>query len=197
MSEACKIMWLPMVLSGAALAAGLAGVALAGEWKLLLVLAAATGLSEAIGLINFGEALKDTREEFEKHKEKMVAKLGVNVDTDKMFGWFDAIAAALVTFTTVAMAMILMARFSTSFTEARWVKVCLFLGCACVPWCYRSYGANERFRKWTVFAVAVIGAGWLMAFPGEPLMRAADIAFVLFPIHLICQWRINRKGVAA
>ena len=189
-------MWLPMAVSAAALAAGLVGIVLTGEWRLLLVVAAATGLSETIGLINFGEALKDTREEFEKHKAKMVAKLGVNVDTDKMFGWFDAIVAGLVTFTPVAMAMILMARFSSSGSDARWVRVCLFLGCACVPWCYRSYGANERFRKWTVFAVAVIAAGWLMAFPGEPLMRVADFALVLFPIHLIRRWMLNRKGVS-
>lgn len=187
-------MWLPMALSGAALAAGLAGVALTGEWKLLLVLAAATGLSEAIGLINFGEALKDTREEFEKHKEKMVAKLGVNVDTDKMFGWFDAIAAALVTFTAVVMAMILVERFSASGSAARWVKVCLFLGCACVPWCYRSYGANERFRKWTVFAVAAFTAVWLMVLPSEPLLRAEDFALVLLPVHLVHRWLHNKRG---
>lgn len=48
MSVACKMMWLPMAVSGLALAAGLAGVVLTGEWKLLLVLAAATGLSETI-----------------------------------------------------------------------------------------------------------------------------------------------------
>ena len=197
MSEMRKVMWLPTAVSGAALAAGLVGIVLTGDWRLLLVVAAATGLSEAIGLINFGEALKDTREEFEKHKAKMVAKMGVNIDTDKMFGWFDAIAAALVTFTTVAMAMILMARFSTSFTDARWVKVCLFLGCACVPWCYCYGSANERFRKWTVFAVAAFSAVWLTVFPGESLLRAEDFALVLLPVHLIHRWILNRKGVAA
>ena len=197
MNERRKIMWLPMAVSGAALAAGLVGIVLTGDWRLLLVVAAATGLSEAIGLINFGEALKDTREEFEKHKEKMVAKLGVNIDTDKMFGWFDAIAAALVTFTTVAMAMILMARFSTSLLETRWVKVCLFLGCACVPWCYCYESANERFRKWTIFAVAAFSAVWLMVLPGESLLRAEDFALILLPVHLIHRWILNRKGVAA
>lgn len=179
------------------MAAGLAGIALTGDWRLLLVVAGATGLSEAIGLINFGEALKDTREEFEKHKEKMVAKMGVNIDTDKMFGWFDAIAAALVTFTAVVMAMILVDRFSASGSEARWVKVCLFLGCACVPWCYCYGSANERFRKWSIFAVAAFTAVWLTVLPGEPLLRAEDFALILLPVHLIHRWILNRKGVAA
>ena len=109
----------------------------------------------------------------------------------------DAVAAALVTFTTVAMAMILMERFSVCRSEARWVKVCLFLGCACVPWCYRGSNANVRFRKWSIFAVAAFTAVWLMVFPGEPLMRAVDFALILLPVHLIHRWVLNRKGVAA
>ena len=179
------------------MAAGLTGVVLAGEWKLLLVVAAATGLSEGIGLIDFMEVLRKTREVLEKRKAALVAKFGVDINMDAMYGWFDAIVAALVTFTTVAMAMILMARFSTSFTKARWVKVCLFLGCACVPWCYCYGSANERFRKWTIFAVAAFSAVWLTVLPGESLLRAEDFALILLPVHLIHRWILNRKGVAA
>ena len=186
-----------MALSGAALAAGLTGVVLAGEWKLLLVVAAATGLSEGIGLIDFMEVLRKTREVLEKRKAALVAKFGVDINMDAMYGWFDAIVAALVTFTTVAMAMILMARFSTSTMETRWVKASLLLGCACVPWCYRYGSANERYRKWSVFVVAAFSAGWLMVFPSQPFMRAANFALVLFPAHLGHRWLLNRQGRTA
>lgn len=191
-------MWLPVIASSAALIAGLAGVVHTRDWRLLLVVAAATGISEAIGLICFSDVFKRNRQEIEQRNAKMSAKLGgATIDADRMFGWADAVAAALTTYTAVVMPMILTQRFSTCLAEARWVKVCLFLGCACVPWCYRSCNANERFRKWSVFAVAAFGAAWLIAFPGEPLMRAADFALVLFPLHLVRRWMFNRKGAAA
>ena len=191
------MMLVPMAVSAAALAAGLAGVAITGDWRLLLVVAAAMGLSEGVGFICFTEIFKRNREEFEERNAKFGDKFGKTFDPEKMMGWIDAVAAAMVTFTVVAMAMILMERFSTSFAEARWVKVCLFLGCACVPWCYRASNANVRFRKWAIFAVAAFTAVWLMAFPGEPLMRAVDFALLLLPAHLIHRWVLNRKGVAA
>lgn len=190
-------MWVPMVVSTAALAAGLTGVVLTGDWRLLLVVAAAMGLSEAVGFICFTEIFKRNREEFEEQNAKFGDKFGKTFDPEKMMGWIDAVAASLVTFTTVAMAMILMERFSVCFSEARWAKVCLFLGCACVPWCYRGSNANVRFRKWSIFAVAAFTWVWLMLFPGEPLMRAVDFALILLPVHLIHRWVLNRKGVAA
>ena len=189
---------MPMVVSVSALATGLAGIVATNDWRLLLVVAAATGLSEGIGLIVFSDVFNRNRKEIEERNAKMSEKLGgATIDADKMFAWADAVAAALVTFTTVAMTMILTARFSNCLADARWVKVCLFLGCACVPWCYRSKNANEHFRKWSVFAVAAFTSVWLMVFPGEPLLRAVEFALVLFPVHLIRQWRINRKGAEA
>ena len=191
-------MWLPMAVSAAALIAGLAGVVHTRDWRLLLVVAAATGISEVTGLISIFDVFKRNRQEIEERHAKISAKLGsATIDADRMFGWADAIAAALTTYTAVVMAMILTQRFSTCLAEARWVKVCLFLGCACVPWCYRARSANEGFRKWSVFAVAAFGAAWLMVFPAEPLMRAVDFATVLLPTHLIRQWILGRKGVAA
>ena len=191
------MMWVPMVVSAAALAAGLVGIALAGDWRLLLVVAAATGLSETVGFIRLTDVLMRNRKEFDEHHARVCDKMGVKVDPGKMIGWIEAVIAAFVTFTSVVMAMILMARFSTSFADARWMKVCLFLGCACVPWCYRSHSADDRFRKWSIFAVAACAAACLAVFPGWPLMLAADFALLLFPLHLVRQWLLGRKGVAA
>ena len=42
-------MWLPMVVSVSALATGLAGIVATNDWRLLLVVSAATGFSEAVG----------------------------------------------------------------------------------------------------------------------------------------------------
>lgn len=189
-------MWLPMGVSAVALAAGLAGVVLTRDWRLLLVVAAMMGLSEGIGFVCFSELFKRGRD-IEEWKAKAGEKPGSRVKPAKVIGWIDAVAAGLMTCTAVMFAMYLQSRFSASFADARWVKVCLFLGCACVPWCYRSSCSEERFRKWSVFAVAAFTACWLMALPNEPLLRAGDFSLLLFPAHLIRRWILNRKVVSA
>ena len=60
-----------MVVSAAALTAGLVGIALTSDWRLLLVVAAATGLSETVGFVCLTEVMKRNRKEFDEHHARV------------------------------------------------------------------------------------------------------------------------------
>ena len=177
------MMWVLMAVSAAALAAGLAGIVLAGDWKLLLVLPVGMGLTHGFSELHFRNVAK---------LEKKLA------EHQKAVGWIDAAFSAFVLATALMLPMLLIGRFTAFKDDGRWMKICWYAGLAIMPWGYGWRDATERYERWVAFLCVAAIAGALVFFWGP---RTEDISSgivyagmaAIFGRHFI----VSRKGVAA
>lgn len=174
-------MWVPMVLSAAALAAGLVGIVLTGDWKLLLVLPVGMGLTHGLTTMSFREVMKGG--EFRKAHPKVL-------------GWVDAVFSAFILSTALAVPMELIGRFTAFRDDGQWVKICWFAGVSVVPWGYGWRDAAGRFVQWVAFAcVAAESAGFVFSWRNENLTMG--IIYAGMAAILVRRWIVSRKEVAA
>ena len=197
MSDKRGILWFPTLASAAALVAGLAGVVLSGDWKLLLVFPVGFAFCEIFTNIDFAEALRKNRPDFERIGKRIANGRDAKFDSEKFIAWFDCIGAAIGSFTVMAITFCLVGRFTAFRGDWSWIKACWFAGCAIVPWTCGYKDAAGRFRRrvhfaavFTVAAVAVFG------------VRHAEIAlyvstFAIIVLYCVHHWRMTRKGVDA
>lgn len=193
MSDKRGILWFPALASAAALVAGLAGIALCGDWKLLLAFPVGFALCEIAANIDFIETLRKNRADFDRINDRITNGKGSKFDSEKFISWFDCIGAALGAFVAMMMAFYLVDRFTAFRGDWLWVKACWSAGCAIVPWTCTYKDAAGRFRRWVHFA-SVFTLAAVVVF----CVRYAEIALycltalivVLFCFH---HWRTNRK----
>ena len=192
-----SIMWFPMLASAAALAAGLAGIALCGDWKLLLAFPVGFALCEITANIDFIETLRKNRADFDRINDRITNGKGSKFDSEKFISWFDCIGAALGAFVAMMMAFYLVDRFTAFRGDWLWVKACWSAGCAIVPWTCICKNSADRFRRWIQFA-SVFGLAAVVVFCA-PYVEIALYFFTFAIIFLYCvhHWWTKRKEVAA
>lgn len=197
MSEKRSIMWFPMLVSAAALAAGLAGIVLCGDWKLLLAFPVGFAICEITANVDFNEALRKNRADFDRINDRITKGKGAKFDSEKFISWFDCIGAALGAFVAMMMAFYLVDRFTAFRGDWLWVKACWSAGCAIVPWTCICKNSADRFRRWIQFA-SVFGLAAVVVF----CVRYVEIALYFFTfaiifIYCVHHWWTKRKEVAA
>ena len=183
MNKARKIMWVPMVMSAVALAAGMAGVVITGDLKLLLAVSVNMGFTYVLMALGVGQALKSG---------------SVLAGHPKAAGWLDAFTKAFVISAALQVPMGLISRFSAFGDEWRWVKICLYAGIAIMPWGYCWTNAVERYRGWVAFvSVAVIVVALVFCWGPRVAEVATLVCLVQIAAVLAGHWAANRKEVRA
>ena len=172
-----------MVASAAALVAGLVGIVLSGDWKLLLAFPAGMGLTHGFAEIRFRKAVKG---------EKML------VGHEKAIGWIDAAFSAFVLASALMLPMLLIGRFTAFKDDGRWVKICWYAGLAVMPWGYWWRDAIERFVRWVAF-LCVAGIDLSLVFFWGPRMEdiSSGIVYAGMAAILVRHFIVSRKGVTA
>lgn len=193
MSDKRGILWFPALASAAALVAGLAGIALCGDWKLLLAFPVGFALCEITANIDFIETLRKNRADFDRINDRITNGKGSKFDSEKFISWFDCIGAALGAFVAMTMAFCLVDRFTAFRGDWLWVKACWSAGCAIVPWTCTYKDAAGRFRRWVHFA-SVFGLAAVVVFCA-PYVEIALYFFTFAIIFLYCvhHWWTTRK----
>lgn len=143
MRKRSRILWAPLAISAAALAAGLAGLALARDWKVLLAFPVCFTMTEISGVCMDRSLLPDAP------------------DAHPGPAWAQAVLSAarpLLVFCMLGLSWSLIRHFSAVKAEGSWYHAGLYLGSALLPWGYRCRDAAGRLIRWTVFMLAFAAA---------------------------------------
>lgn len=151
-----RVLLVPAIASFLALMAGVVGLAVAGDWKMLLAIAPNFALTELLADYNPADCLKDGSVKDRHAAVSVVCEL---------------VGSSSVTALMLMLPTVLMTHFGDGALAWTWYHACLYAGCVVLPWGYLEVSDRNHMLLWGIFGFAFLGAAVLVL----PLAHRTDI----------------------